>query len=111
LPWAAEIAYSAVRTALARSVSEAATYITQRGQVEEGAAVLVRLISAVAARFQTVASEKILAQSVPIVGALGGAMINTIFIDHFQEIARGHFTVRRLERTYGPAAVQQRYAK
>lgn len=108
---AAEIGYFAIRAALARSVSEAATYITQRGLVDEGAPVLVRLISAIASRFQAVVSKKVLAQSVPIVGAIGGATINTIFIDHFQDIARGHFTIRRLERTYGPEAVRQLYGE
>jgi hypothetical protein len=41
------------------------------------------------------------AQTIPVIGALGGAAINYAFIDHFQSVARGHFTVRRLERKYG----------
>jgi hypothetical protein len=32
---------------------------------------------------------------------LGGASVNYLFIEHFQEIAQGHFTVRRHERAYG----------
>lgn len=108
---AAEIGYFAVRAALARSVSEAAAFITQRGLVEEGAPVLVRLISAIAARFQAVVSQKVLAQGIPIVGAIGGATVNTIFMDHFQDVARGHFTVRRLERAYGAEAVRRLYAE
>ncbi|UTW12556.1 hypothetical protein [Marinobacterium rhizophilum] len=35
-----------------------------------------------------------------------GALINSLFNGHFQDIARGHFTVRRLERVYGPEQVQ-----
>jgi hypothetical protein len=27
--------------------------------------------------------------------------VNYAFIEHFQEVARGHFTVRRLEWLYG----------
>jgi hypothetical protein len=34
----------------------------------------------------------------PVIGALGNAAVNYAFIDDFQEIARAHFTVRRLER-------------
>ncbi|MBW2614674.1 MAG: EcsC family protein, partial [Deltaproteobacteria bacterium] len=49
------------------------------------------------------------AQAVPIIGAAGGALINTIFIDHFQDMARGHFIVRRLERVYGTDEVQRQY--
>jgi hypothetical protein len=35
--------------------------------------------------------------------------LNYAFIDHFQEIARAHFTVRRLERRYGKDAVRAAY--
>jgi hypothetical protein len=67
----------------------------------EGGPVLVRLVTQIAARFGVVVTQKFAAQAVPIVGALGGAAVNYAFIDHFQEIAREHFTVRRLERRYG----------
>jgi hypothetical protein len=46
---------------------------------------------------------------VPILGAAGGAMINTVFIGHYQDMARGHFAVRALERRYGPEAVRLAY--
>ena len=36
--------------------------------------------------------------------------MNYAFIDHFQEIARAHFTVRRLERRYGKDAVRAAYS-
>jgi hypothetical protein len=36
-------------------------------------------------------------------------MINILFIKHFQDMARGHFTVLRLEEKYGAAAVKQAY--
>jgi len=49
------------------------------------------------------------AQAVPIVGAAGGAGINLLFLDHFQETARGHFVVRRLERRYGKERVRSAY--
>lgn len=107
----AETGYFAVRTALARSVSEAASFLAKRGLTDQGAPALVRLIGAIAARFQSVVSEKVLAQSVPILGAIGGAAVNTIFIDHFQNVARGHFIVRRLERTYGTESVRSLYAQ
>jgi hypothetical protein len=104
-----ETGYFAVRLALARTVSEAAKYIAERGMVEEGAPIIVRFIAAVASRFGAVVSEKVAAQAVPLIGAAGGAAINTIFIDHFQDMARGHFVMRRLERTYDPGMVRNRY--
>jgi hypothetical protein len=106
---AAESGYFAVRAALARAVSEAAKYVAERSVVEEGAPVIVRLLGQIAARFNAVVGEKIMAQGVPLIGALGGATINLLFIDHFQNMARGHFTVRRLERVYGDAAVAAKY--
>ena len=42
-------------------------------------------------------------------GAAGGAAVNYAFIDHFQSIAEGHFTARRLEREYGPEIVRAEY--
>jgi hypothetical protein len=77
--------------------------------VEDGAPVIVRLLAQIAARFNTVVGEKIIAQGVPVVGALGGATINVLFIDHFQDMARGHFIVRRLEREYGEEEIRKRY--
>lgn len=108
---AAESGYYAVRAALAGAVSEAARYLMQRGVATEGSPVLVRLIAAIASRFGLVVSEKLAAQAVPLVGAAGGALINTIFMDHFQDMARGHFVVRRLERVYGAEAVRERYGQ
>jgi hypothetical protein len=42
---------------------------------------------------------------------LGGASVNYLFIEHFQETAQGHFTVRRLERAYGKEFVQAEYQR
>jgi len=106
---ASESSYFLVRAALARSISEAATYVTQRGVAEKGAPALVRLIAQLASRFGTTVSQKVAAQAVPIVGAAGGVAINLLFMDHFQDMARGHFTVRRLERAYSPAFIKEAY--
>ena len=76
---------------------------------QHSAPAIVRLFTIVASRFSIVVSEKASAQAVPIVGAIGGAVINTLFIDHFQDMARGHFIVRRLERRHGAEAVQLAY--
>ncbi len=105
----AETGYYAVRAALAKAVSDAAKHIAEKGLTNKGAPVIARLIAQIAARFGTVVSEKVAAQAVPVIGALGGATINLLFIDHFQDVARGHFIVRRLERSYGAGEVRQEY--
>ena len=56
-------------------------------------------------------TQKLAAQAVPLIGALGGAAVNYAFIDHFQQIAGAHFTVRRLERRYGKDVVKAAYEK
>ena len=48
-------------------------------------------------------------QTVPILGALSGAAVNSLFLNHFQALAQGHFTVRRLERIYGKGTVRRAY--
>jgi hypothetical protein len=35
--------------------------------------------------------------------------VNYAFIEHFQDVARGHFTVRRLERLYGSERIRSQY--
>jgi len=47
--------------------------------------------------------------TLPAIGAVGGALINSIFINHFQDMAEGHFVVRRLERLYDKELVQEEY--
>ena len=105
----AETGYFAVRSVLAQSVSEAARHIAERGLSERGAPALVRFISAVASRFGVTVSEKVAAMAVPAIGAVGGAVINSVFINHFQDMARGHFIVRRLERCYDGELIQKEY--
>jgi hypothetical protein len=104
-----ESGYFAARAALAKSISEAAAHLAKKGLSQHGAPALVRLISQIASRFSIVVSEKAAAQAVPVVGAFGGAAINTLFIDHFQDMGRGHFIVRRLERLHGQEEVRRLY--
>lgn len=105
-----ENVYYAVKALLAKQVSEAAKYIVEKGIAEEGAPALVRLIATIASRFGVTVSQKAAASAVPVIGAAGGALINTIFINHFQNMARGHFIMRSLERKYGVDYVKISYA-
>jgi len=106
---AAEVGYFAVREAMTRAVSHAAAHLGRHGLAKEGAPALIRLITLIAEHYSVNVTEKAAAQLLPLIGAVGGATVNTIFIDHFQAMARGHFAVRRLERKYGQAAVRERY--
>lgn len=127
---AAESSYWTIRNALGKVVSEATAEVASRVAAADAASaaaskavneaaeqvasknsssVLVKLIESITERYGISVSEKVLAQAVPVVGALGGAAINTMFIDHFQDMAEGHFIVRKLERTYGSEIVRETY--
>lgn len=101
--------YWMVRAGLAKAIGEATTYLANRGIVRETAPALVRLIAAIAARFGVIVSEQVAAKAVPIVGAASGSAINLIFMSHFQRMARGHFTIKRLEKKYGSEQIQSVY--
>lgn len=107
---AAESGYYAVRAALATSVTDAAQHLVGKATLDHGAPAVARLIAQIADRFGVQITEKAAAQAIPAIGAVGGAAINAIFIAHFQDMARGHFTVRRLERKYGKERVRAAYA-
>jgi len=104
-----ETGYYMVRAALSNAVTSATRYIVQSNMIDDTAPILLKLITNIASRFGVVVSEKMAATALPIIGAAGGALINILFMDHFQDMARGHFIVRRLERIYGKDVVKDLY--
>jgi hypothetical protein len=107
----AQTDYFAVRAMLARGIIEIADFAIDKGAIREGAPLFVRFMTQIASRFGVVVSQKVAAQTVAVVGALGGAAINLAFTEHFQDVARGHFTIRRLERAYGAELVRAEYER
>jgi hypothetical protein len=104
---AAESSYFLIRAALAREISAVAA---RRGVVDEASPAMLRLIASVARRFAPQVAEKVAAEVIPLVaGAVGGASVNLIFLNHFQRMAQGHFTIRRLERKYGANVIRHEY--
>lgn len=100
--------YFVARAAMAQQVTSAAEML-RRGATVGGRTPLTRLISRIASRFGVAVSEKAAAQAVPIVGAVGGGLVNVLFMSHFQDTAEAHFSVRKLERVYGPDTVRREY--
>ncbi|WP_027795894.1 EcsC family protein [Paraburkholderia acidipaludis] len=105
----ADLGYFVVRGALAQAVSKASSEMATKGFAAHGSTALLKLMQTIATRFSVQVSEQVAAKSIPAIGAVLGAMVNTVFIDHFQHVAHGHFAIRRLERRYGEAAVQAAY--
>ncbi|MGU7814510.1 EcsC family protein [Burkholderia sp. AW49-1] len=105
----ADLGYFVLRGALAQAISKASSDITTKGITAHSSAAVFKLVQTVASRFSVQVTEQMAAKSIPAIGAVLGATVNTLFIDHFQQMAHGHFTVRRLERKYGPVAVKVAY--
>jgi len=107
---AADVGYFATREAMAKAAADAALFLAKGGKVAgTSAPALLRLINLVAQRFGITVTEKIAVQAVPVIGAAAGAVINTAFMDHYQDMARGHFIMLGLERKYGREVVRAEY--
>lgn len=109
---AADLGYYGLRLALQAPMSNASRFLSLGGAARgPGSPLLVDFISLVSKRFGATVSEKATAEIIPVIGALGGAFLNTLFIQHFQDMARSHFAVRRLERKYSPVLIRREYGR
>ncbi|MCK5831029.1 MAG: EcsC family protein [Methylococcales bacterium] len=106
---AADTSYYAVRSFLTKALGDTTNHIAVHGLSKESAPVMIKFVNAVSARFSVPVSEKIAAQSLPIVGAVSGASVNYLFIKHYQKMAKAHFLIRSLERKYGSKIVKKKY--
>src|SRR5271165_4031154 len=104
-----DVGYYASRALINRIAADATGIFVERGVANLSAPVVRSLVTEIAARFGIVVSERSAASALPLIGAVGGATVNVIFMNHFQRVARGHFAIRRLERLYGPSVVRQLY--
>ena len=107
----ADSSYYAVRSFLSKAIGDTSNHIAVHGLSKDGGPVLIKLLNAVAGRFSVPVSEKMAAQSLPLVGAVSGASVNLIFMEHYQQMAKAHFTVRQLERRYGKEQVEKYYQR
>jgi len=108
-----ETTYYATRIALHTTLRSASSYLAKHGSTQLIEHVLVtsgnpilKFMGQIAARYSIQVSEKFAAQAIPVAGAIGGGSINFFFLQHFQRMAKAHFSIRRLERTYGQSLVQ-----
>ena len=103
----ADFGYYASRALLSRLAADAGTALLERGAANLSAPAVGGLVSEIATRFGVVVSERASASAMPVIGAVGGAAVNVLFMNHFQRVARGHFAIRRLERQYGTSVVRK----
>lgn len=99
--------YFAQRLAYSKLMNDAAKYLTVHSAASALAAkkdlapALIAFISRIAAIFKISVSKKVIAESLPIIGSIGGSAINTLFSEHYSSVARYHFGIKSLERKYG----------
>jgi hypothetical protein len=105
------VGYYAARALLMRVTGNATAYLVERGALELSGPAMSSFLSELVSRFSIVLTDRIAAGAVPVIGAVGGATVNVIFMNHFQQVAKGHFTVRRLERLYGAERVRHHYSR
>jgi hypothetical protein len=105
-----DVGYYATRALLNRLTQNVSTLLAERGVAGAASSTVVNsLVGEIISRFGLVASERAAASALPVLGAVGGATLNVIFMNHFQRIAQGDFTVRRLERRYGSEVIRRQY--
>ena len=103
------ISYYASRAMLSKLSNDAIRIMSERGMAEISGAAMGGIAAQTATKYSTVVSEKVLAGAIPILGAIGGATVNIIFLNYFKNLAHGHFTIRRLERIYGVEEIQRQF--
>jgi hypothetical protein len=108
--------YLAMRASLNSLVKHASSFVAHTPthevvtSIRNGTApTLVKLLGKISKRFELAVSEKLMAQAIPFIGALGGATLNVLFAEHFNAVARYHFGLRHLERRWGDETVRAIY--
>lgn len=95
---------------VAERTSQAAQFVSNYSfSTQEAGSILARFIDAIASKFGIVLTEKSAAQLVPALGAITAATLNTMLTDFYQDMARGHFSVKRLEQNYGEELIKDKY--
>ncbi len=105
---ALDSAYYASRLVLSELLTTVSVFVASMSAkdiliaIEKGSApMLVRFIAEIAAQLEIRVTKKLLAQVAPIVGSVGGAGINLLFAHFFQDAARYHFGMKKLEKDKG----------
>ena len=110
-----DASYYGTRLAMATAMKGATSYLTKYGVSGLGKLLMttgnpvMQMIGLIATRLTVQISEKFISQAVPVIGAAGGGALNYVFMGHFQQMAKSHFVIRRLERKYGLHVVKSYY--
>ncbi|MGB3608191.1 MAG: EcsC family protein [Psychroserpens sp.] len=112
-----ETSYYATRIAMVTAARSASAYLSKHGIQGLGKIMMTNanpvlmMIGLIATRLTIQISEKFIARAVPVIGAVGGGALNYVYIEHFQNMAKAHFTIRRLEKRYGEDEVRSLFER
>ncbi|MCA0388128.1 MAG: EcsC family protein [Bacteroidetes bacterium] len=101
--------YYAIRILLSREIAALAGRLEAHFAGELASGILGKFLGKITERFSQNVLIKFVGQATPIIGAAGGASINYLFTEFYQQIATAHFTIRRLERKYSPELIEAEY--
>jgi hypothetical protein len=104
-----EVSYFSTRAALAPAAAQVAQHLAAMVAKKELAQKLAAYLGKIGARYAMMVAEKVASQGAPVLGAVGGSVINGVFMDYYQDIARGHFIILRLEQKYGPQLIRNAF--
>jgi hypothetical protein len=104
-----DVSYYATRAVTAKLTAEVVAVAVQQGSVDVASPAVMRMVAEIASHFGLAVTDRAAAGAIPVIGALGGAAVNILFMEHFRQIAEAHFQVRRLERQYGDATIRALY--
>jgi hypothetical protein len=68
-----------------------------------------KLLASVVPGFATVLSQKLAAQTIPVLGAVTGAALNTAFLTYYRELAHIRFALLRLSMQHGAEPVRKAF--
>jgi len=103
--------YYATRVLLSGLTRDVAHLVVAQGTTEVTSALAARVAATISSRFGPAVAERLAATAIPIAGIVSGATVNMLFMQHYQRLAHGHFTIRRLERQYGAARIETLYRR
>ena len=106
---AAQAATKAAEQAAAKAAEQAAVNTANKATEKTAGDVIIKLIQTVASKFGVTLEAQAAAKLVPVLGAVTGATLNTLFINHYQNMAKGHFAVLKLEKKYSQEIIQDLY--
>ena len=107
--WSSRLAFTKLSHEAAAFLSHTSGRDALRAIEKRSAPVLMKFLTTIATRFEIVVSEKLVAEALPVIGAIGGGMINAAFTEYFSDTARFHFGLRALERRHGRVAIEKCY--